>query len=532
VRRPPLYLIFPLLFLAVFFVLPLGRTLGAALDNSAWQWVASPYASGRMAGAVLQATLSTVVTLALAIPLAWHHHHVQLPWSQAHLAIHAAPFVLPVFVVVGGVRELFGPNGWISALLGQDLLAAMGPLAAIVVAHAIYNYGFAARLLHVTLERRPWRLEEAAQVLGASPWSTRMRVLVPLLAPGFLSVALLVWVFSFASFGVVLLLGSGAWSTPETLIYQNLAGAFPQASRAAAIGAIQLALNVLLLTGYFLLLRRARSVPRDPIPRKLRASLTDRTVQAAALALGVLPVLAVLIGAFRVQGNWSMEAWRAILDNSHPAHLAGFELAPVLLRTIGYAISSAAVSLTLALLLGQGLQRAGRLRGMAEILAAVPLGTSSVLLGLGYILTFGAGSLLDLRGQWLAIVVIHALIGFPFVARTLLPAMQQHDERMDEVAASLGASPRHVLWRVQWPMLRAPILAATGFAVAMSIGDFGASLLLMQRDTMGLVVWIGEHDRPFDALLQAQSVVLTAILAVMAAGAYMLVERFRGPEGT
>jgi thiamine transport system permease protein len=225
-----------------------------------------------------------------------------------------------------------------------------------------------------------------------------------------------------------------------------------------------------------------------------------------------------------------MEAWRAIVDPAHPAHLAGFALGPVLARTAGYAVASAALSLSLAVLLGQGLRRAGRLRGAAEAFAALPLGTSSVLLGLGYLLAFGSGAWLDLRGQWAGIVVVHALVGFPFVARTLLPAMHQHDTRMDDAAALLGAPPKDVLRRIQWPMLQGPVLAALGFAVAMSLGDFGASLLLMQRDTMGLMVWIGEHDRPFDGLLHAQSVALTALLGVLAAGAYLVVERFRGPD--
>lgn len=527
--RVPPFLI-PLAFLGLFFAYPLAVTLGAAAAPDGWQWIASGYARRRILGALLQATLSTLLTLAIAFPLAWHHHRRAIPWSRVHLAVHAAPFVLPVFVVVGAMRELFGAGGWVSRAVGMDLLAAMGPMAVVVLAHAYYNYGFAARILHATLERRPWRMEESAAVLGASPLATRLRVTLPLLAPGFLGVALLVWLFCFTSFGVVLLLGDGVLGTPETLIYQNLAGAFPQADRAAVLGVVQLAINVLLLWGYFRLNRRMERLPQDPPETPKVARRRDHAFALGTLGLGLIPAIAVLLGGFQVRGEWTLEAWRAILDASHPAHLPGFHLGVVVLRTMAYAATSAILSLTLAALLGYGLQRTRRLRPLAEAAAALPLGTSSVLLGLGYILAFGAGSWLDLRGSFIAIVIVHALLGFPFVARTLLPALQQHDTRLDEAAALLGAPRKDVLRRVHWPLLRGPALAAAGFAAAISIGDFGASLLLMQRDTMGLTVWIGEHDRPFDSLMQAQAVALTAVVGVLAAVAYLVVERFRGRE--
>ncbi len=526
--RPTALFLVPLAFLAVFFAYPLAVTFQAAGDASAWAWLSGTYARTRLLGAVGQATLSTVVALALAVPLAWHHHVTGRAWTQAHLAFHAAPFVLPVFVVVAAVREVLGPNGWVAAATGTDVLSILGPLGTVVVAHAFYNYGFAARILHAALERRPHHLEEAAQVLGATPRGAFLRVSAPLLMPTLLSVALLVWLFSFSSFGVVLLLGEGWVATPETMIYQNLAGAFPQEARAAVLGVAQLLLNVALLTGYFRLRRREARLPRRGRQRPQAAQAGRPWVSWAVLGLALAPLVAVLAGGFRVRGQWTLDAWRALFDVNHPAHLTGFHFTEVLLRSVAYAVTSALVAVALAVVLGYGLRAAGRLRPVAEGLAALPLGTSSILLGLGYLLAFGAGSWLDLRGAWVAIMIVHSLIAFPFVARVLLPALDEHDRRLDEAAALLGASPASVAWRIHWPLLRGSAVAALGFAGAMSLGDFGASLLLARRETMTLAVWIGEHDQPFRSLMQAQSVALTAVLMLLAAGAYLLVERFDG----
>jgi thiamine transport system permease protein len=248
-------------------------------------------------------------------------------------------------------------------------------------------------------------------------------------------------------------------------------------------------------------------------------------------ALALLPAAMVLAEGFQLRGAWSLEAWRVLLDGRDPRHLAGFDLGRAVGLTLGYAALCMALSVALTLSLAAGLRRlGGGWARIVEALAALPLGTSSLLVGFGYLLAFGAGSALDLRGSVLAIVAAHTLIAFPFTARALLPALEQHDTRLDEAAALLGAPPLHVARRVAWPLLRGPIVVAAGLAAAISIGDFGASVLLMRPDTMSLSVWVAQHGGvgAFDPLSRAQSYALAGLLMLLAAGAYVAVERARG----
>lgn len=507
----------PALFLAAFYAFPLVRTLTAATPD-AWAWVMDDYVQARLRVALLQATLSVILTFALAFPLAWLHHRYAMRGARWHLALHAAPFVLPVFVVVYGVQLTMRP-----------LLAT--PLLAIVVAHAYYNYGFAARLIHAALDRRPRRLEEAATTTGASPRAAFLRVTLPLLLPTLAAVALLVFIFTFASFGTVLFLGGGEVSTLETLMYANLGGAFPRPERAAALGILQLLLNLALLFAYLRLLRSERGLEKDARVERAPARTAHVAAAWASLAILLVPILVVLAGGFRVGGAWSLEAWRALLDDAHPAHLAGFSLARALGLSLAYAGAAVLVALTLAALLGYGARTlGGRLRTLAEALASLPLATSSLLLGVGYLLAFGAGSLLDLRGTPGVIVLAHALVAFPFAARLLLPAMELHDARLDEAAALLGARSRDVARRIHLPLMAGPLTAAAGLATAISLGDFGASLLLMRPDNMSLAVWVARHDAPFDPLLKAQAIALAGILGLLVAASYLLLERARPSE--
>ena len=505
----------PALFLAAFFAYPLGKTL-AAVTPDALAWLATPYVAGRLRVALLQALLSVALTLATALPLAWLHHARRIPASGALLALHAAPFVLPVFVVVYGLQLTVGRT--------------LPPLAAVVLAHAYYNHGFAARVLHATLDRRPRRLEEAARTLGASRAATLLRVTLPLLLPSILAVALLVFLFSFAAFGTVLFLGGGQVSTPEALLYAQLGGAFPREERAAALGALQLAISAALLLAYLALLRRTRGLEQDPRPERAPARPLHAALAFGAAGLAALPIATVLVGGFRIRGEWTLEAWRALLDPAHPAHLAGFSLGRAMGLSLLYAACATLLALVLTALLAYGLPHLGRrARQLVDAATAIPLGTSSLLLGLGYLLAFGAGALLDLRGTLLVVVLVHTLVGFPFTARILLPAFELRDRRLDEAAAILGAAPLAVARRVHLPLLAGPLAAAAGMAAAVSLGDYGASLLLMRPDNMALVVWIGRHDAPFDPLLKAQAVALAGLLTLVTAACYVGLARRWSP---
>lgn len=496
----------PALFLAAFFALPLATLLQHAGSADAWEWLGSAFVRQRVAGAAAQAALTTVLAMALAVPLAWLHHRRTLPrWT---LELHAAPFVLPVFVVVYGLQATVGASGWLQQATGLDLLAALGPFGAIVLAHVYYNYGMAARLLHALLERRPRRLEEAARTLGAPPGAAFARTTLRLLLPSAAAVAALVWLFAFASFGVVLALGQGQLDTLETLLYGNLSGAFPRLDRSATLALLQLALNATLLGLTMRLSRRAWG--DDATARRAKAG----PWRLAAIALALLPMLpaaAVLVQAFQVAGHWSLEPWRALLDAGHPAHLAGFSLARAVGNSLLYALGAAGLAALLALAVAFGARRR-----WVELVAALPLGTSSLVLGLGLATAYGAGAgLLDLRGNPLLVVAAHTLVAFPLAVRLLVPAVAGLEPRLAESAATLGAGPLQRLLRVHLPLLRPTLAATAGLAAALSLGDLGASLLLMTPDTMGLTVWIARTGASFDPLRRAEATALAAVLLAL-----------------
>ena len=113
----------------------------------------------------------------------------------------------------------------------------------------------------------------------------------------------------------------------------------------------------------------------------------------------------------------------------------------------------------------------------------LPFSVSPVIAGLVYVLLFGAGSFLGPMFKSMAIEILFALPGivlatifvtFPFVARELIPLMQDQGTGDEEAALSLGASGWQTFWRVTLPNIRWGLLYGVLLCNARAMGEFGA----------------------------------------------------------
>src|SRR5574337_1450490 len=90
--------------------------------------------------------------------------------------------------------------------------------AAILIAHTFFNVAVVVRVVGTFWASLDPRIAEAAATLGASPWRRAREITLPLLAPALAAAAAIVFLFSFTSFGIVLILGGVRYSTLETAI--------------------------------------------------------------------------------------------------------------------------------------------------------------------------------------------------------------------------------------------------------------------------------------------------------------------------
>lgn len=544
-RRLALWLI-PLTFLAVFFFLPLGRILGLGLNFRALTPADLETAARTLGFTLYQAAASTLLTFAVGIPASILFANFSFRGRTLLRALTAVPFMLPTVVVAAGFNAFLGPRGWVNLVLIRvfDLAAPpvvfTGTLAAILLAHVFYNTTIVIRLVGGALASLDPRLRDAAASLGAAPWRVQSRIVLPLLRPALLAAGLLVFLFDFSSFGVVLLLGGPRFATLEVAIYVQ-AIQLLNLPVAALLSVIQLMCTGLFAALYTRLTIRG-SIQTTPRPGTLNQrrpiSLRQRFfVAATVLLLGMLYVLPLI--ALPLRSISRLEAERGERSQVRPALTTAyyrelfvnrqqsvFYVPPVraAANSLLYASATVALSLLMGFPAATALARPGALERFLDPLLILPLGTSAVALGLGFILTFGA---------WLAspllVPLAHTLVALPFVIRALQPAIATLPVRLRQAAASLGASSFRSWLVVDWPILRRATLTAAAFAFTVSLGEFGATSLLSRPEYPTIPVAIYRFLSQPGGLNYGQAMAMATILMGLTTASILAIERLRLP---
>lgn len=529
----------PLLTLAVFFALPVGGMLARGLwGDGSFDPVGVLEVLGRsrvhrvLWFTLWSAGLATVVTLLLGLPVTFALYRLRVPGRRALRAFVVMPFVLPTVVVGVAFRLLLAPSGPLGFLVLD------GTPAAIVAAMVFFNLAVVVRTVGGLWEHLDPRREQAAAALGATPWQVFRTVTLPALAPAVVAAASVVFLFCATAFGIVLTLGGLRYATVETEIYL-LTTQFLDLRAAAALSILQLLVVTLLLY----VAHRTRSRRESAVERASAASVVRRVrrgdlpvlaVAGAAVALVATPLLTLVLGSLRVGDGWGLDHYRALGSAGGASRRAGL-LVPVteaLANSWRVAVDATVLAVTLGVLVSLVVTRRGRTPAERRTLAVVdslfmlPLGVSAVTLGFGFLVTLDRPPL-DLRTSPVLVPIAQAMVALPLVVRTLAPVLRSIEPRQRQVAASLGAAPWRVVATVDLPVAWRPLLAATGFAFAVSLGEFGATSFLARPDrpTLPVVIYqlVSRPGADSFGMALAASVVLGGVtVAVLAA-----VERLR-----
>ncbi|MCW5877354.1 MAG: iron ABC transporter permease [Anaerolineales bacterium] len=545
----------PLVFLALFYFYPLGSILtlslqrGGGLGQAVAAVLGSPAQRSVLGFTFWQATLSTLLTLAVGLPAAWLLARYQLRGKSLLRALSGIPFVLPTLVVAAAFDALLGPRGWVNQAamslfqLPAPPLQFVNTFGAILVAHVFYNATIVLRLVGDFWGRLNPRIEQAARSLGAAPWQVFLRISLPLLAPALAAAALLVFIFNFTSFGVVLVLGGPRFATLETEIYYQTTALF-NLPVAAVLALLQL-LCTLALTALYTRLSARLSRPLElastrAAPRRLGAGgrLLAGLYLAVLVAFFLSPLLGLGLrsisrltperGQTQVQGGGlTLDYYRSLGEDPRDNIFFATPSQAIqtsLLYAGGTILVSLAVGLPAAWLLATRQQDLGS--RLLDPLLMLPLGTSAVTLGLGFIVALNRPPL-DLRTSPLLVPLAHSLVALPFVVRSLTPALRSIRPRLRQAAAMLGADPGQVLRHVDLPLVGRALLVSALFAFAVSVGEFGASALIARPEYPTIPVLIFRLLGQPGAQTYGQAMALSTLLMLFTGVGMLLIERLR-----
>jgi thiamine transport system permease protein len=532
----PLAASLPLAFLGLFLFYPLARILTLALGPLAaggWRGLAETARgiglAGLLASSTLQALASTALSLAVGVPAAYVFARCEFPGRAALSVVLAVPFVLPTVVVASAFTALGAGRG----------------IAAVLAAHVFYNVSIVVRIVGTAWANLDPRLGEAARVLGARRGPQLAGFALRLLAPSVAAAGLLVFCYCFTSFGVVLLLGGPRVATLETEIWRQAVrlADFPAAGLLALL---QLAATAALMALYARLQRR-----RSYAMRQAPAAITRRRPQTpgrwAAVAvfgygiaaLVALPLAGIAVGSLLTRSGFGFAAWGSLFRNATDSL---FWTSPLVAGRTSLLFAACALVLALALGLPAAYSAAGAARregrraggsaALVDLAVLLPLGTSAVTLGFGFLVALDRPPL-DLRSSVLLVPIAHALVALPLVTRSLTGPIASLDPRLREASAALGAPPGRSWLAVDLPVLGRAIASAGVFAFTVSIGEFAASALLARPEFATIPVVIFNRLGTPGALNRAQALAMSTVLMAVCSLGVAVIERLRvrGPFG-
>ncbi len=538
----------PLIFLAFFFFYPLlsilrisftPGSLGIMPTPVAWDDLWQPFSF-----TIVQATISTFLTLLAGLPAAYLFGNVRFPGKAFLRVVTMLPFILPTVVVAVGFSALLGPNGWVNLALMQLFHLSSPPVqfintfGAILLANVFYNSTIVIRVVGDAWGRLDPHLAQVAQSLGASRWQVFREVTFPLLRPVILAALLLVFIFDFTSFGVVLLLGGPRFQTLEVAIYiQSLQ--FLNLQLAGILSLIQL-LCTLAMTVVYARLGGEAFIPmavgdRSSSGRPLRQRWEKVIVVVYLLFLSFLliaPLVALVLHSvvdLQAPGGpgFTLAYYQELFINRQESF---FYVPPILAarNSLVFAAATVVISLTLGLLASYALRHRSIANRLLDPLLMLPLGASPVTLGLGFIVAFNAPPF-DLRTLPILLPIAYSLVALPFVVRTLLPALASIPEHLRQSAAVLGASPWRVWLEVDMPIVARAALVSATFAFTIALGEFGATSLLARPEFPTLPIAIYRYLSFPGALNYGQALAMSTILMLVCTAGIVLIDRVRLP---
>jgi thiamine transport system permease protein len=535
--RPParwLLPALPLAFLALLLVAPVVRLLAEGLGAGEWsggeplRWLdvwQDDFLRWRVLWSLAQAAITCALALVLGLPVAWVLARLEFPGRALVLRLLMLPFVVPTLVAALGVLALWGPRGLLGAPLAGAGIELVDTPWLLLYGNLFFNLCVVVRAGVDALEQVSAPRVAAARTLGATPWRAFWRVEWPAIAPWLASALCLVFLYCFAGFGLALILGGQDYATVEVEIYTLVAHEL-ELGQAGVLAVWMLLLTGAVALAYARLEKRLAAPGRvSPVARQRPRSWAQWVSVGAALA-----VLFVVCAAPLLAIVW--RATQALLGGQGAAVLFEADTHAALWNTLRFT----ALALTLATVLGlthalavraldvASLQRhASEARGVLALAwraaAFLPFVVSPVTVAFGLLLLYP-----DWTASLALLVAAYALLAYPFVAKSLTAALDSLPASYAQAAATLGARPWRVLWRVTLPLVAPALRRGMAFAAATALGEFAVTLFLSRPEWTTLTTLIYQHlGRPGAANLDA-ALVLACVLMGLALIAFTLIE--------
>ena len=516
----------PVSFLALLFFLPIFQILKEASSDS-FSPVREILGNTRFWSitwfTLWQALLSTIFSIIFAFPAIYLFAKYEFKGKKIIRSLITIPFVLPTVVVGSAFTAVF-----MKLNLDEGSINLRHTVWAILIAHTFFNASIAIRVISTYWEGLNENPENQARVLGSSRISTFLKITLPRLSPALFSAATTIFLFCVTSFGIILILGGPKNSTIETEIWRQAIWR-GDVSTASAFAVIQLIFVILL--SWTLIKAEKKTSYSEELSRGKQKKPRKRTLTFHFIYLFCLfglPVFALLERSINTGPSGLFAFFTGLTKRTNI-----IPITPIasLWNSMRFALLATLIALLIGLAASTIIVHGNKkLSTFLNVSTSIPLGISAVTIGFGIFLSF-SGPLADLRSSTWMIPTLHALLGVPFVVRSVVPVMRRIPTLFYENSQLLGVNPIKSWFDIDLKLSFRSLLVGGGFSFAISLGEFGATSFLPRNpDTLTAPLVIYRLLSTPGQELRGQAMALSVILACITALSILFIETMRNYE--
>lgn len=483
-------------FLVLFIVYPLLRLLAEAVTNEAGrftlefvgQFVRDPFYRKALGNSLWVAGGTVVGCVALGLPAAFLLVRYDFPGRELWSYLTVLPIVMPPLVGIMGLVFVLGRAGTVNVLL-MDYLGLARPVNflygwhGVLLAMVLHYFPLVTLNVVDALTKVDASLEEAAEAMGSRGLRRVWDITLPLLTPGLVSGATLVFILSFADFATPLVVGMQDLLAAQA--YLNIVQFVDR--RLFRMGLVVGALMSLMAVGFLLVARRAvamreyavvsyRAVERRPLRGFWRVAAP--CLFMGVLGLAFLPHLGLLLAAFGKA--WSLTPFPTRFTLEHFDQV--LHLTPTyVVNSLRWGAVAVALILVLGVSIGWMLARTKLpARELVDAVVTLVLALPGTAVGIAYLRAFHTPLLgVTLTRSWFVMPLVLAVRRMPYTVRATLASLLTVHPAMEEAAASVGASTLRVFFDVSLPLIWRGVVAGALFSLLFALQEAAATILLV-----------------------------------------------------
>ena len=532
------------LFLILFVLYPLTRIFYDAFSDEAGrltfanfhEFFTDRYYLRSLWNSLALGVATVITTSVIGIAVAFLIIRFEFPGRNLFSYLTMLPMILPPLVGVLGFVFILGRAGTVNVLLHDGFglttpINFMYGMHGVLLVETLHLFPFMTLSILDSLSKVDPSLEEAAQVVGANGWRRFRDVTLPLTTPGYVSGALLVFIWTFADFVTPLVVGVQDLLAVQA--YLNIVQFVDR--RIFRMGIVISALLVVLAVVFVLVARHYVAIKDYSSLAYSRVGRRQLGPVARWMAVGFLALL-MLVSLLPQAGVVLAAVGKGWSLTPLPEHYTLDHFRQVSLETPRFIINSLLYSgLAVLICLGVGVPMAWIMartrtpgRGAMDALTTLILAIPGTAIGIAYIRAFHYPlPVIDiaLTSMWIVLPLVLAVRRLPYTVRSSYSSLLLVHKSMEEAAENVGASKLRTFTDVTAPLVWKGILVGAIFSFIMSIQEASATLFL----TLG-----GWEMIPFGIFTyyiagsHSQAAALGVILIVLCAASLYVVNRAAG----